>query len=44
LAGDWTDSGFNAGCVEAATMSGLLAALAITGSDDTTEVIGCDHP
>lgn len=26
LAGDWTDNGFNAGCVEAAVMSGLQAA------------------
>jgi uncharacterized protein with NAD-binding domain and iron-sulfur cluster len=33
LAGDWTDSGFNAGCVEAAVISGLLAARAITGWD-----------
>jgi len=33
LAGDWTDSGFNAGCVEAAVISGLLAAKAITGWD-----------
>jgi uncharacterized protein with NAD-binding domain and iron-sulfur cluster len=33
LAGDWTDNGFNAGCVEAATMSGLQAARAITGWD-----------
>lgn len=32
LAGDWTDNGFlNAGCVEAATMSGLQAARAIDG-------------
>jgi hypothetical protein len=33
LAGDWTDSGLNAGCVEAAVISGLLAAKAITGWD-----------
>ena len=26
LAGDWTNNGFNAGCVEAATMSGIQAA------------------
>ena len=43
LAGDWTDCGFNAGCVEAATMSGLLAARAITG-DDHDDVVGYDHP
>jgi uncharacterized protein with NAD-binding domain and iron-sulfur cluster len=31
LAGDWTDSGMNAGCIEAATMSGLEAANAVLG-------------
>jgi len=31
LAGDWTRSGLNAGCVEGATMSGIAAASAITG-------------
>ncbi len=31
LAGDWTRCGLNAGCVEAAVTSGLLAANAITG-------------
>lgn len=29
LAGDWTDSGMNAGCIEAAVMSGLQAANAL---------------
>lgn len=29
LAGDWTDNGFNVGCVEAAALSGKLAAEAI---------------
>ncbi len=29
LAGDWTDSGYNAGCIEAAVMSGLQAANAL---------------
>lgn len=33
LAGDWTDSGLNAGCIEAATMSGLQAANALLGDD-----------
>jgi uncharacterized protein with NAD-binding domain and iron-sulfur cluster len=33
LAGDWTRCGLNAGCVEAATMSGIAAAAAITGVD-----------
>jgi uncharacterized protein with NAD-binding domain and iron-sulfur cluster len=31
LAGDWTDTGFNAGCIEAAVMSGLQAANALLG-------------
>lgn len=31
LAGDWTDSGMNAGCIEAAVMSGLVAANALLG-------------
>jgi len=43
LAGDWTNCGFNAGCVEAATMAGLLAARAIIGSSADT-VIGHGHP
>ncbi|ANI41186.1 FAD-dependent oxidoreductase [Mycolicibacterium vaccae] len=31
LAGDWTDSGVNAGCIEAAVISGLQAANALLG-------------
>lgn len=31
LAGDWTDCGMNAGCIEAAVMSGLQAANAVRG-------------
>lgn len=31
LAGDWTDSGMNAGCIEAAVMSGLQAANSLLG-------------
>lgn len=31
LAGDWTDCGINAGCIEAAVMSGLEAANALLG-------------
>ena len=33
LAGDWTRCGINAGCVEAATISGLGAARGLTGAD-----------
>ncbi len=31
LAGDWVDSGLNAGCIEAAVMSGIQAANAVVG-------------
>lgn len=31
LTGDWTDNGFNSGCIEAAVMSGLLCARAVSG-------------
>lgn len=34
LAGDWTDCGGNAGCVECAVTSGMLAARAIKGSHE----------
>lgn len=38
LAGDWTRCGINAGCVEAATISGLVAARGLTGHP--FEVVG----
>lgn len=44
IAGDWTDCGFNEGCVEAAVMSGRLAAHAIARSPKLTNIIGYDHP
>ncbi len=44
LAGDWTQCGLNAGCVEAAVMSGMLAANAIWGIPPLEEVVGLDHP
>ncbi len=44
VAGDWTDCGFNAGCVEAAVMSGRLAAHAIAQSPALEEIVGYDHP
>ena len=46
LAGDWTDTGFNAGCIEAAVVSGIRAANAIAGShgdsilDEDAGIIG----
>lgn len=38
LAGDWTRCGINAGCVEAATISGLMAARGLTGN--AFEIVG----
>lgn len=44
FAGDWTASGLNTGCVEAATMSGLLAAHAVIQSPELSDIVGYDHP
>jgi len=44
IAGDWTDCGFNEGCVEAAVMSGRLAAHAISHSPPLEDIVGYDHP
>ena len=44
VAGDWTACGFNAGCVEAAVMSGRLAAHAISLRPALEEITGYDHP
>jgi len=44
IAGDWTDCGFTEGCVEAAVMSGRLAAHAIAQSPPLEDIIGYDHP
>jgi uncharacterized protein with NAD-binding domain and iron-sulfur cluster len=44
VAGDWTACGFNAGCVEAAVMSGRLAAHAIARTPALEDIIGFDHP
>jgi uncharacterized protein with NAD-binding domain and iron-sulfur cluster len=44
VAGDWTDCGFNEGCVEAAVMSGRLAAHALSESPTLEEIVGFDHP
>ena len=45
LTGDWTACGFNAGCVEAAVISGRLAARAVTGTlPELEDIIGYDHP
>ena len=44
VAGDWTSCGLNIGCVEAAVMSGRLAAHAISKHPALDEIIGFDHP
>jgi uncharacterized protein with NAD-binding domain and iron-sulfur cluster len=45
IAGDWTACGLDVGCVEAAVMSGMLAAHAITGKEPALHsIIGYDHP
>jgi uncharacterized protein with NAD-binding domain and iron-sulfur cluster len=44
VAGDWTDAGFNEGCVEAAVMSGRLAAHAISQFPPLDDIVGYDHP
>ncbi len=43
LCGDWTDNGFNAGCVEAAVMGGLWAANALAGVPRASEILGSDR-
>lgn len=40
LAGDWIDCGLNAGCLEAAVMSGFQAANALVGSPITDRIAG----
>ncbi len=40
LAGDWTDSGMNAGCIESAVLSGLQAANAVRGRPRAHRIAG----
>jgi len=44
IAGDWTACGLDTGCVEAAVISGRLAAHAISGSPALEAIVGYDHP
>ena len=44
VAGDWTASGLDTGCIESAVMSGLLAAHAISGKPRLEDIVGYDHP
>jgi uncharacterized protein with NAD-binding domain and iron-sulfur cluster len=40
LAGDWTDNGLNAGCIEAAVISGLQAANGVLGRSRSYRITG----
>ena len=44
LAGDWTVSGFDAGCLEAAVTSGMLASNAICGKPVLERIAGLNGP
>ena len=44
IAGDWTATGLDSGCIESAVISGLLAAHAISGKPGLCEIVGYDHP
>jgi uncharacterized protein with NAD-binding domain and iron-sulfur cluster len=44
IAGDWTDCNLNIGCVEAAFMSGRLAAHALSQEPPLEDIVGFDHP
>src|SRR5439155_8648892 len=44
VCGDWTDCGFNSGCVEAAVMSGRLTAHALSQRPALADIVGFDHP
>jgi uncharacterized protein with NAD-binding domain and iron-sulfur cluster len=44
IAGDWTATGLDTGCIESAVMSGLLAAHAISRQPSLEDIVGYDHP
>jgi len=44
IAGDWTACGIDGGCVEAAVISGRLAAHALAGAPRLEDIVGYDHP
>lgn len=44
VAGDWTACGLDCGCVEAAVVSGMLAAAAISGKPEISDIVGYDQP
>ncbi len=44
IAGNWTQTGLDSGCIESAVISGLLAASAISGLPRIYDIIGYNHP
>ncbi len=45
IAGDWTATGLDTGCIEvSAVISGLLASHAISGRPRLQDIVGYDHP
>jgi Flavin containing amine oxidoreductase len=44
IAGDWTATGLDTGCIESAVMSGRLAAHAISRQPALEDIVGYDHP
>jgi uncharacterized protein with NAD-binding domain and iron-sulfur cluster len=44
IAGDWTATGLDSGCIESAVMSGRLAAHALSQQPSLQDIVGYDHP
>jgi len=44
IAGDWTATGLDTGCIESAVMSGRLAAHALSRKPSLRDIVGYDHP
>lgn len=44
IAGDWTATGLDTGCIESAVISGRLAAHALSGLPALEKIVGYDHP
>jgi uncharacterized protein with NAD-binding domain and iron-sulfur cluster len=44
IAGDWTASGLDSGCIESAVISGRLAAHALSQYPALESIVGYDHP
>lgn len=44
IAGDWTATGLDTGCIESAVMSGRLAAHALSNYPPLDTIVGYDHP